>query len=327
MVFWNLENFFDWKAEEGAPDFEFSSHGTRRWTRKRFGRKCDLIAKALLYIADTQGSLPDVVAFAEVENRFVLNRLIDDTPLRKLDYGIVHYDSPDPRGIDVALLYRTSRLDTVRTFPVRVPGVATRDMLVAQLRRLNNGTKASEDKGAWGAGTGSQQSGDGNALPTVDSSASTPGDSIAVIVCHHPSKYGGAASVPKREAAVARLAGLSDSLSAIGWRAQIAIGDFNDTPDSPIYQRLDSAFVNLASVPAAKGEGSIRFDGNWELIDQCFVSKPLASDARFQVCRIPFLTVRDSAHAGEKPLRTFSGPRYLGGVSDHCPIHVTIFPL
>ena len=361
VMFWNLENYFDWKAEEGASDFEFSSRGPRRWTRKRFARKSDMIAKALLYVADSQGSLPDVIAFAEVENRFVLRRLIEDTPLRKLDYGIVHYDSQDPRGIDVALLFRKSRVDTLRTFPAGVPGVATRDMLVVQMKmRRTGGGRDGSRIGNDRCDAGICDEGADAATENVRGAGISPGDRVAVIVCHHPSKYGGAASVPKREAAVVRLAGLSDSLSAAGWAAQLAIGDFNDTPDSPVYQRLDAAFMNLAAEPAAKGEGSIRFDGNWELIDQCFVSRALicpqadshtreegiwevrsdrdcqpitdaasprpAASATFKVCRIPFLTVRDSAHAGEKPLRTFSGPRYLGGVSDHCPILVIIRP-
>ena len=285
MVFWNVENFFDWH-DGGASesDAEFSSKGARRWTARRFFTKCNAIAKTLLYLSDREGALPDLIGLAEVENRFVLRKLLSETLLRKADYAIVHYDSPDPRGIDVALLYRTSRLDTVRTFPVRVPGVTTREMLVAQLRVVPSG------------------------------------DSLAVVVCHHPSKYGGAAAEPRREAAVRRLAALSDSLSHAGWRRQAAIGDFNDTPDTPLYQALNQYYVNLAAPLAAEGDGSIRFEGRWELIDQCFVTPPLAPGAEFQVCHIPFLTTRDSAYAGEKPLRTYSGPRYLGGVSDHCPV-------
>ena len=284
MLFWNVENFFDWHdGGTSEADAEFSAGGARRWTARRFFAKCNAVAKTVLYLADEERALPDLIGLAEVENLFVLRKLLAETALRKTDYAIVHYDSPDPRGIDVALLYRRSRLDTVRCFPAGVPGVATRDMLVAQLR-------------------------------------TAAGDSLAVIVCHHPSKFGGAAADPKREAAVGRLAALADSLRKEGWTRQVAIGDFNDTPDAPLYQKLAQYYVNLAAPLANRGEGSIRFQGCWELIDQCFVSPALVPEALFRVCRIPFLTVRDSAYAGEKPLRTFSGPRYLGGVSDHCPV-------
>ena len=285
VLFWNVENFFDWHdgGASGA-DAEFSAGGARRWTARRFFNKCNAIAKTVLYLSDEEGALPDLIGLAEVENRFVLRKLLEETALKKTDYGIIHYDSPDPRGIDVALLFRTGTLDTLRTFPVRVPGVETREMLVAQLR------------------------------------ARTSGDSLAVIVCHHPSKYGGAAAEPKREAAVRRLAALSDSLRFEGWTRQVAIGDFNDTPDTPLYQILTQYYVNLAEPLAEKGEGSIRFEGCWELIDQCFVSPGLAPKARFRVCHLPFLTAHDGAYAGQKPLRTYSGPRYLGGVSDHRPV-------
>ena len=285
ILFWNVENFFDWHdGGTGEADAEFSAGGARRWTARRFFSKCNAIAKTLFFLADEEGgALPDLVGLAEVENRFALIKLLNETQLRKCDYGIVHYDSPDPRGIDVALLYRRDRIDTLRSFPVAVPGVVTRDMLVTQLR-----TKA--------------------------------GDSLAVVVCHHPSKYGGAAAEPRREAAVRCLASLADSLAQAGWTCQVAIGDFNDTPETPLYASLEKYYVNLAAPLAAAGEGSIRFEGCWELIDQCFVAPELAPCATFRVCHVPFLTTRDSAYAGQKPLRTFSGPRYLGGVSDHCPV-------
>ncbi|MBR1575143.1 MAG: endonuclease/exonuclease/phosphatase family protein [Bacteroidales bacterium] len=283
-VFWNVENFFDWHdGGTGASDAEFSAGGARHWTARRFFTKCNAIAKTLLYLADEEGALPDLIGLAEVENRFVLRKLLDETLLRKADYGIIHYDSPDPRGIDVALLYRRSRLDTVRTVPVRVPGVQTRDMLLSLLRKKC-------------------------------------GDSLAVVICHHPSKYGGAAAEPRREAAVRRLAALSDSLAQAGWARQVALGDFNDTPDAPLYRLLDKNYVNLTRPLAEKGDGSIRFEGRWELIDQCLVSPDLAPGAHFRVCHIPFLTTRDRSYAGQKPLRTYVGPRYQGGVSDHRPV-------
>ena len=284
VLFWNLENYFDWHdGGAGESDAEFSAGGARHWSARRFFAKSNAIAKALFLLADEEGRLPDLVALAEVENRFVLRKLLEETLLRKTDYAIVHYDSPDPRGIDVALLYRAGVLDTLHCFPVRVPGVETREMLVAQLRTRR-------------------------------------GDSLALVVCHHPSKYGGAAAEPKRAAAVQRLAVLTDSLRTAGWVRQAAVGDFNDTPDAPLYAVLEQYYVNLAAPLAARGEGSIRFEGRWELIDQAFVTPPLAAGADFRVCRIPFLLTHDSAYAGQKPLRTYSGPRYLGGVSDHCPV-------
>ena len=146
VVFWNLENFFDYRSDN-KPQY---------WTKARFYAKCDGVAKTLLRIADRYGRLPDAVGFAEVENARVLRRLLDATALRKLDYRIVHYDSPDPRGIDCALLCRRSTLPLRASAAAHVPDstgvpLLTRDILVAQF------------------------------------------DSLAVLVNHHPSQLGGKA--------------------------------------------------------------------------------------------------------------------------------------
>ncbi len=283
VLFWNLENFFDWRNDTtSVSDAEFSSRGERRWTRKRFYAKCNAIAKGLLW-----AGTPDVVGLAEVENRFALDRLLASTALRKLDYQVVHFDSPDPRGIDVALLYRRSRLELIDAKPCHLYEadstiMATRDILLARFR--------------------------------------TPeGADVAFLVNHHPSKYGGAASSEKRRTAVLRLKELADSLRAIGLPTLVAMGDMNDTPDNPVYKELEPTLVNLAEPLARRGEGTIKYEGQWELIDMFFAS-PSARIGPMRVLRIPFLMTPDGAYSGTKPLRTYSGPRYLSGVSDHCPI-------
>lgn len=297
VMFWNLENFFDWRDDGGSDaEAEFSSRGQRRWTRKRFYRKCNAIAKAVFWIAGETGGLPDVIALAEVENSFVLKRLLRATLLEKTDYRMVHFDSPDPRGIDVALLYRPSRLELIDSKPCHIflldgQVLPTRDILLAQFLE-------------------------------------TDGKSVAILVNHHPSKFGGTAvSEPRRRAAVECLGFLADSLRRMGERRIIACGDFNDTPDNPLYETLDSTLVNLSLPLWREGIGTIRYQGRWELIDQFFVSPEIAAgEARMRVLRIPFLMVRDNVHAGEKPLRTYVGPRYQGGVSDHLPIFLELFP-
>ncbi len=258
IQFWNLENFFDCKdGGTTASDAEFSARGERHWTRKRYDAKCSAVAKTILWTGDRTGRLPDVVAVAEVENRRVLADLTRNTPLRKAGYGIIHYDSPDPRGIDVALIYRTKV---------------------------------------------------------------HPPDTLYLLVNHHPSKYGGPSSAPRRAAAIARLRAVCDSLQALGARKIILTGDFNDTPDNPLFGSL--GMRNLAEPLASRGEGTIRFGGRWELIDMFFVPEGL--DATMEILRPPFLLVRDNVHPGQKPFRTWSGPRYAGGVSDHLPILLTL---
>ena len=288
ILFWNLENFFDYHNDTlSTADTEFSSFGERHWTKKRFLIKCRTISKALLWVGEQQGDMPDVLAFAEVENRYVLWKLLDETPLRKLDYKIVHYDSPDPRGIDVALLYRSERWDTLSSQPCHVG--QTRDILqVTLIRKVG-------------------------------------GDTLSILVNHHPSKYGGAtASQMRRQAAVDRLRSVADSLQRRGERHIVALGDFNDTPDNPLYASLPPVLHSLADSLHRAGRGTIRFNGVWELIDLAFVSESLRKRARMDILTIPFLMVRDGSHPGDKPLRTYEGPRYKGGVSDHFPIMVSL---
>lgn len=293
VLFWNLENYFDWRCDSTrVADIEFSSRGARHWTRKRFTAKSNAIAKGLLWAGSRQGGLPDLVGLAEVENAFVLRRLLQTTALRKLDYRIVHFDSPDPRGIDVALLYRSSRLALTEAKPCHLYQadssiLATRDILLARFR-----TSAGKD--------------------------------VAVLVNHHPSKYGGAAlSAPRRRIAVERLKQLADSLLQSGVPHLVAMGDMNDTPDNPLFGLLEPSLKNLALPLHQKGEGTIKFEGQWQLIDMLFVSKDLAAGP-MEILHIPFLLTADKSYGGYKPLRTYAGPRYLGGVSDHCPVWLTL---
>ena len=300
VMFWNLENFFDWRRDSlygSDSEAEFTSFGKRHWTKRRFQIKCNAIAKSILWIKDAEGSLPDIIGVAEVENRFVLKRLLEDTQLYRTDYKIVHFDSPDPRGIDVALLYRASRLILLHSEPVRVggsdPALRTRDILLTEFRKAD-------------------------------------GDSIVFLVNHHPSKYGGKTG-HRREVALKRLRDVTDSLQTAGFMNIVAMGDFNDTPDNQAFGILTEnnpcSLINLALPLAGKGEGTIRYSGKWEMIDMFFVSKNMATHGHIhemKVLKLPFLMVKDNVHSGEKPLRTYTGPRYVGGVSDHCPIVMSI---
>jgi endonuclease/exonuclease/phosphatase family metal-dependent hydrolase len=143
---------------------------------------------------------------------------------------------------------------------------------------------------------------------------------FAVLVNHHPSKYGGAAeSEPRRRIAVDRLRFLADSLSAIGIDRIIAGGDFNDTPDNPVFRLLEPALTPLHMDLYRRGQGTIKYDGKWDLIDHIYIS-PGWREPSMRILRIPFLLTRDNVHSGEKPLRTYTGPRHTGGVSDHLPV-------
>lgn len=292
-MFWNVENLFDWRADStSTSELEFSSRGARHWTYKRFRTKCSAIAKAVLYAASECGGAPDIIGLAEVENAWVLRHLTEETALRKLEYKALHFESADKRGIDVALLYRPSRLSLTGARACHILAddgkpLATRDILLATFI-----TPAGKD--------------------------------IAMLVNHHPSKYGGAeTSEPRRKKAMETLRFLADTLLADGY-AVLAMGDMNDTPDNPVFELVEPTLKNLAKELHSQGEGTIFYDGKWELIDM-FFSSPGLKTSKMKILRVPFLMTRDSKHAVMKPLRTYNGPRYLGGVSDHCPIWVDVY--
>lgn len=309
VMFWNLENFFDWRdGGYSASDNEFSSYGQRHWTKGRFYAKCDAVAKSLMWTEGEYGRIPDVIGVAEVENRLVLEALTGSTSLRKYGYAIVHHDSPDPRGIDVALLYRKDLFNLAEERPVRVSGTpvfSTRDILYVCLEPVSGGSP------------------------------------VHFLVNHHPSKYGGEeVSVPRRRVAVETMLSVCDSVyrTGSGPHEIICMGDFNDTPDNPLMDAVDvlgvresaddvlvnGKLVNMAGPLSERGEGTIRYQGRREMIDMFIVSPGVAARSEMEVLHIPFLTVPDNSHPGDKPFRTYSGPAYIGGVSDHCPIILRI---
>ena len=388
VMFWNVENFFDWRNDSTTvSDAEFSAAGERHWGWKKFQAKANAFAKALFWVEGETGRLPDVVGLAEVENSFVLRQVLTKTALRKTDYKYVHYDSPDRRGIDVALLYRTTVLELVDSKPCHLYAadslMATRDILLCVFKRATPGS-SSVTPGTSSAipGPPSVAPGSSSVIPGLTGNLPLDGlkmaeqvghdgkeSAFAVLVNHHPSKYGGAAeSEPRRRIAVERLRFLADSLVAVGIDRIIACGDFNDTPANPVFRLLEPALVPMHMDLYRHGLGTIKYDGQWDLIDHFYVSPALESPslaspspplsaslssslaspstspspalaspspsgsppsayARMRILRIPFLLTRDTAHSGEKPLRTFQGPRVLGGVSDHLPILLEVtFP-
>ena len=275
MVFWNLENYFDPFDDSLTVDEEFTPGGYKHYTWKKFLVKRNLIAKTLLSMHDRYGDFPVLAAFAEVENRMVLRQLVEQTPLAKLGYGIIHRDSPDSRGIDVALIYRKELFEVLA--------------------------------GTW--------------------------DTIHIFVNHWPSKFGGDEySRPFRQAASDTLCravlGLKDSLSG-ELPAVVITGDFNDIPEAPPVLSLSSGtgLVNLAmslhrrgeGTLNRRGEGTLKYNGKWELIDHFLVS-PAVGEAVMEIYSHSMLLEEDDKFLGVKPLRSYYGPMWHGGASDHLPI-------
>lgn len=304
-MFYNVENLFDTKNDQEKNDDEFLPDGNRRWTSTRFFQKINHISQVI--VAAGEGAYPSVIGLSEIENQDVMESLLFHTPLGKLDYQIIHKESPDNRGIDVAFLYRKTRFKPLifEAIPVKNPKddkFKTRDILYV--------------KGLIGS------------------------DTIHFFVNHWPSKSGGiGATKPLRAVAATTLRLKTDSLLNLNKNSNIIImGDFNDTPSdvsikevlgakSPNEINSSKALYNLAIPLALKGKGTNKFQGKWSLIDQIIVSGNLLNGNRlktstgsFQIFSPDFLLENDETYLGKKPFRTYSGFKYNGGFSDHLPV-------
>lgn len=303
IMFWNLENYFDPFDDPVTADEEFTPAGRKHWTWNHFAQKRNGIAKVILAAGDAVGEAcepPEIVCFAEVENYMVLHQLVEETPLLKLDYGIVHRNSPDSRGIDVALIFRKSHVRILAVDSLRIQGdTPTRDILYVKCLR--------------------------NSIPSVERpdvrDLGRNFDTLHLFVNHWPSKRGGAeVSGPRRQAAAAVLLHAVDSILAISPSANVIVtGDFNDTPDkvSPLLAPA------LREVPVAFSEGvkgTLKYRGQWEQIDQFYISASRNENMRAMVFAPEFLLEEDTQYTGVRPRRTYLGPRWHGGLSDHLPI-------
>lgn len=273
IIFWNVENFFDPLPQtDNASELEFTADGAKHWTTSRMRKKAMDISKLILSLADSSLRPPQMVALAEVENENCLKSLVYGTPLQKFGYRYLHFGSHDPRGMDCALLYRGPK-------PIRSRAVPLKDS-------------------------------SGAVIPTRDILVAE-WDSLAVLVCHLPSKRGSSEEAQRRRTlALNILKAICDSLSG---KTTIVIGDFNDTRSA----LSDSLMKPMKEVPCTEA-GSIKFEGRWEAIDRAFVSE--YTNASLHIINRSFLCTEDKKYGGAKPLRTYLGPRYLGGTSDHLPV-------
>lgn len=292
----NCENLFDCRHDSLKNDTEFLPDGAYHWTRTRYWQKLDRIGQTILScgVKEQTWQLPDMVALCEVENDSVLHDLTRRSLLRNARYDYVMTNSPDERGIDVALMYSPYSFRLIGSHSVRVKPIKgmrpTRDILYA------SGVTAS-------------------------------GDTLHVIVAHLPSRRGGDKySRPFRMMAARQVAAVIDSIyNKVSAEAKIIVaGDFNDYSNSESMQLLCSKRM-IGVSKGAKGhngaKGTYRYQGLWGSLDHILVSIPLADIAtECYVNDAEFLIERDEKYGGVKPRRNYLGPRYLNGFSDHLPL-------
>jgi hypothetical protein len=302
LMFYNVENLFDIYNNTLKDDDNFLPEGVMRWTYTRYRKKLYSLYKVI--VTAGEWNPPAVVSFCEVENRKVLEDLVYGTYLSKYNYKIIHEESPDKRGIDVCMIYRS---DCAKVIDYRywIPSgnnsadFTTRSILYTKLLIKK--------------------------------------DTVHLIVNHWPSRRGGVlAGKDLRMKIAAVVRAKADSIMAVShMRAKIIIlGDFNSTPaDQEIRSLINSEgyrsfIVNLSEFLTDEALGTFRYMGIWEMIDQVMVSdRFLTSDKGLytsvnllKIFNPDFLMIKDPRYPGLTPFSTYRGYRYQGGFSDHLPV-------
>lgn len=305
IVFYNVENFFDPFVDSASNYNEFTEEGERHWSYTKFRQKKDKIYQLITAVGEWES--PALVAFAEIENRYVLEELVNSTPLKEQDYGIIHFESEDERGIDVGAIYLKRLIKPLESSPIRIgfpkdTSDKTRDILYIKSLIFD--------------------------------------DTLHLFINHWPSRYGGILETEAhRLAASSILKQKIDSLNTFENQNILVMGDFNDNPE-------DKSIVNLISGESPSliklglqfknnlVNGSYKYQSKWENYDQMFCSEYLfAANGNIQlqpnvytVFDEPFVLEDDQKYQGLKPFRTFIGYNYHGGFSDHLAVYVDIYP-
>jgi len=304
--FYNTENLFDTKDDPDTYDEEFTPTGSKKWTRKRYQKKVNDIAKVVSSV-DPEG-LPEIIGLAEVENKAVLNSMLETEYFSGGYYGIVHEDSPDVRGIDVALLYKADAFELLHDefIPIQFPfdpESKVRDILYA--------------KGVAGK------------------------DTLHFFVNHWKSRAGGREETEQKRTYSARvLESKIDSVLTVNSDAKIiAMGDFNDEPTNksltkvlgaknPAAGNKNADLYNLLYPKDKQDEGTYNYQSEWFMLDNLIVSSACMKGEGYTISqkdvRIfdPPWVLYDHPKAGmEVPNRTYGGDNYFGGISDHLAIY------
>lgn len=311
IMFYNCENYFDTFHDTLKNDEEFLPSGKKYWTWKKYIEKQNHIGQVIIAVGGWQP--PDIVGLVEIENRNVLEGLIKYSPIKNFGYKIIHKESPDLRGIDVGLLYLPDRFKPIKTtfyqinFPFD-PNSKTRDVLYI--------------KGIIGNT-----------------------DTIHVFINHWPSRWGGQKETEPKRMFVAKLVRSKvDSILNVNPISNIIImGDFNDYPDdesllkgmraSHDFNDINAKDIySLSYLQMLNGQGSLKYQGVWGILDQIMVSgglllmknKIYCTKDDAHIFKKDFLMEKDEKYTGYKPYRTYIGYKYNEGFSDHLPVYLNL---
>ena len=287
IMSYNIENAFDTIHDEGKNDYEYCDGGERKWSQYRLFQKLKSVGKVIA-AADEKRPV-DLIGLCEVENDTVMQCLTQRTSLSSLGYRYIMTNSLDERGIDVALLYSPFTFHPIETESIRpkTKKDKTRDILHVA------GTIAG-------------------------------GDTLDVYVVHLPSKRGGSEGQKLSMSICQQLQAHTDSVRTLRQHPNLLImGDFNAETNSQQLKLLTRSH-HLIDRTAKLQPGTYKYQGEWSILDHILTHTTTLSHQQTRILNLSFLTESDPTHGNVKPYRTYQGPVYQGGVSDHLPV-VSVF--
>ena len=283
IVSYNVENLFHPTVDSVNRDTSFTPEGPMQWTFTRYQDKLHNLAKVIASIGEWEQA--PLVGLVEVESRQCLQDLCSGH-LSNFNYEILHYDSPDLRGIDCALLYQPEKLKLIESHPIVIHTDSdyrpTRDVLYAKL--LPKRTK----------------------------------DTLHIMVCHLPSQLGGEIAARNRQKAFNQLQGFIDSILSVQPDANILMmGDMNYDPQDNL-----KSMTNLMVPMQGNNNGTYNWKGNWNFLDQFYVSDNMKQKVEPFVYKPDWLLEEDIETLTQRPVRCYFGKRYQNGYSDHLPVYL-----
>ncbi len=323
--FYNLENLFDTYNDPAKNDEEFLPDGKNRWTDAKYRKKLHNMATVISTMAESNGVFHTILGVSEIENRLVLEDLVSQPEIARANYQIVHYDSPDARGIDVGLLYRPDQFAYLDS--ESIPFTFDSDIEFSMSEELQAGFKTRDILMVHGR---------------ID------GEDFAIYVAHLPSRVGGkGGDLRSRGAEIiyGHACGMMEKYPGI---KIVVMGDMNDNPtdismsqylhgkENPSETGKDDFFSPFFSM-LKKGYGSIAYRGEWSIYDLILVNETLlnAPDGGLKIKQVgkkgnygvvfkrPFMITKSGQYKGY-PFRTFSNGAFIGGYSDHFPTFIVV---
>jgi len=324
--FYNLENLFDIYDDPAKNDEEFLPDGNNKWTETKYRKKLHNMASVIKAMHDDNGCWHTILGISEIENRLVIEDLVSQPEISDANYQIIHYDGPDRRGVDVALLYDPKKFKFIESESIPFTFEGTKVKI----------TLSQEDQDYF------------RTRDILMVRGTIKGEMFAFYVLHTPSRLGGKGGDLRSRAAEIAYNHAMDLMQKYPGIKIAAMGDMNDDPfdesmavyfhgKEKISEVKQEDFFNPFYSMVKDGYGSLCYQGTWSIFDQVLVNSNLADASKGGLRIIPivkdkyygrvfkksFMTTQTGQYKGY-PFRTFSNGAFIGGYSDHYPTYIVV---